>query len=127
MAAVAQQREHVTVQLDPADLGRVDVALRVDGSGHLHASFAVERPETLQLLQSDVRGLEQTLAGGGLQLAGGGLSFGLRRDGGGGQGTTGGGEGHRPRGVGSAADGPSAGQSARAGPRRRDRMLDLSV
>lgn len=82
VVAVAREREHLTLQLEPAELGRVDVALRVDDGGRLHAAFSIERPETLSLLQREVRGLEQTLAGSGLQLADAGLSFSLRREGG---------------------------------------------
>jgi hypothetical protein len=40
----------------------MEVALRVDEGGHLHAAFD-RRPDTLSLLQRDVRGLEQMLAG----------------------------------------------------------------
>ncbi len=82
VAAVSQQQDRLTLQLDPAELGRVEVALRVDDGGKLHAAFAIERPETLSLLQRDARGLEQMLAGSGLQLANAGLSFNLRREGG---------------------------------------------
>jgi flagellar hook-length control protein FliK len=82
VAAVAQQQDRLTLQLDPAELGRVEVALRVDEGGKLHAAFAIERPDTLSLLQRDARGLEQMLVGSGLQLANAGLSFSLRREGG---------------------------------------------
>jgi flagellar hook-length control protein FliK len=82
VAAVAQQQDRLTLQLDPAELGRVEVALRVDEGGKLHAAFVIERPDTLSLLQRDARGLEQMLVGTGLQLANAGLSFSLRREGG---------------------------------------------
>jgi flagellar hook-length control protein FliK len=80
VAAVAQKQDRLTLQLDPAELGRVEVALRVDEGGKLHAAFAIERPDTLSLLQRDARGLEQMLAGSGLQLANSGLSFSPRRE-----------------------------------------------
>ena len=49
----------VRIDLEPADLGRVEVALRLDDSGAAAASFTVDRPETLQLLQRDARVVER--------------------------------------------------------------------
>jgi len=43
-----------------------------------------ERPETLEMLQRDARGLERALQDAGLKTESGGLSFGLRGDGRGG-------------------------------------------
>lgn len=78
--AVGRGDDRLTVELQPAELGRVQVALSFDGEGRLRAEFAVDRPDTLQLLQRDAQALEESLGGGGLQLADAGLSFGLRRD-----------------------------------------------
>ena len=116
VAAVAQQREHVTVQLDPADLGRVDVALRVDGVG---------TPATRASPSSGPRRCScsrATCAVSSRRWPGAASSSQRRPQlrpaprGRGSQGTTGGGEGHRPRGVGSAATAPRP-----AGPRARVR------
>lgn len=78
--AAGRGDDRLTVELQPAELGRVQVALSFDGEGRLRAEFAVDRPDTLQLLQRDAQALEESLGGGGLQLADAGLSFGLRRD-----------------------------------------------
>ncbi|HEX8375138.1 MAG TPA: flagellar hook-length control protein FliK [Geminicoccaceae bacterium] len=78
--AVERGHDALTIELEPADLGRVAVSLTIDGSGRLRADLAAERPETLQLLQRDAKSLEQALAGGGVQLADAGLSFSLRQD-----------------------------------------------
>jgi flagellar hook-length control protein FliK len=78
--AVEHGSDALTIELEPADLGRVEVSLTTDGSGRLRADLAAERPETLQMLQRDAKSLEQALAGGGVQLADAGLSFTLRQD-----------------------------------------------
>ena len=50
-----------TIQLEPAELGRVDVKLDFARDGSLRASITVERPETYDLMQRDLQSLERTL------------------------------------------------------------------
>lgn len=66
------------LRLDPPELGRVDVRMEVSSDGKLSAVIAVERPETLDLLQRDSRALEKSLAEAGLKMDGNSLSFSLK-------------------------------------------------
>ncbi|GJE03860.1 flagellar hook-length control protein FliK [Methylobacterium isbiliense] len=100
------------IRLDPADLGRIDVSLDIDREHRAKAHLVVERPETLALLQRDVRHLEQALAQAGFEANEAAVSFSLR-DGSGGQGQTGREEsgrpqGRTPHGTGEAEPGPVA-------------------
>jgi flagellar hook-length control protein FliK len=122
--AVELGRDALTIELEPVDLGRVEVSLTIDGSGRLRAELAAERPETLQLLQRDAKALEQALAGGGVQLADAGLSFSLRQD-------RGGSEQQAPGSAARGAEPQPAAASATPEPARRaapsNRLLDLTV
>lgn len=70
------------IKLNPAELGRIDVRMEVDGSGNVVARLAVERSETLDLLQRDHRALERALADAGLDSAKTELEFSLQQQGG---------------------------------------------
>ena len=67
------------IRLDPPELGRIDVRLDVDKSGEVSTRLTVDRPETLQLLQNDARGLERALQSAGLKTEDGSLQFSLRQ------------------------------------------------
>lgn len=89
LAVTLQQRaldggaRQFTVQMDPPDLGRVDVRLQFGRNKTLKAVLTVEKPETLTLLQRDAQILERTLQGSGLQ-SGADLEFSLAQGGQGG-------------------------------------------
>lgn len=57
----------ITLQLSPAELGRIHVKLDIDEEKNVRASVAVERPATLELLQRDLRALERALQDAGLK------------------------------------------------------------
>jgi chemotaxis protein MotD len=65
------------IRLDPPELGRVDVTLEVDDSGTTRAHIRAERPEALELLQREAKGMEQALRQAGLQFDQSSLSFSL--------------------------------------------------
>jgi flagellar hook-length control protein FliK len=65
------------IRLDPVELGRLDVTIEVDESGHTRAHIRAERPEALELLQRDAKGMEQALRQAGLQTDTSSLSFSL--------------------------------------------------
>jgi flagellar hook-length control protein FliK len=70
--------QRLTIELDPAELGPVDVSLRLDDQGNAAAVFGAERAETLQLLQRDARTLIDLLTAAGFSLDQGKLAFVLR-------------------------------------------------
>jgi flagellar hook-length control protein FliK len=80
MIADGGDGRRLRIELSPAELGRVEVSLRLDDRGNAAALFTVDRPETLQLLQRDARAVTELLATAGFSVDQGGLGF-LLRDG----------------------------------------------
>ncbi len=76
--AIRAGKDQVTIKLQPEELGRIDVKLEVGADGQVTAQVRAEKPETLELLQRDARGLERALQEAGLRTDSGSLSFGLR-------------------------------------------------
>jgi flagellar hook-length control protein FliK len=70
-----------TLQLEPAELGRLDVRLKFDRQGGVTAHLSADRPETLALLQRDAAELQRLLQQSGLNTNGNTLSFDLRQQG----------------------------------------------
>jgi flagellar hook-length control protein FliK len=68
------------IRLDPADLGRVDVRLAIDGTGVVNAHLTVERPDTLDLLRRDAGALGQALTQAGLDAGKTNLQFSLSQN-----------------------------------------------
>ena len=85
--AVTIQREAANgnrrfeIQLDPPDLGRIDVRLEMTRDGRMLTNLTVDRPETLDHLMRDARQLERALMNSGLKLDDSGLQFSLRDQG----------------------------------------------
>jgi hypothetical protein len=77
---VADGARAFQIRLDPPELGRIDVRMEISRGGQVTAHLTVDRPETLEALQRDQRGLERTLQNAGLDTRDGGLSFNLRQD-----------------------------------------------
>ncbi|HUO91822.1 MAG TPA: flagellar hook-length control protein FliK [Rhizomicrobium sp.] len=103
------------IRLDPPELGRVDVRLTVDASGKAQAHLAVDKPQTLELLQKDSGSLARALRDSGVQLSNNGLQFSLKGQGRNGDGS----RGSTPRGrslsvtaIASTAPPPAASSSA---------------
>ena len=69
----------MTLQLEPADLGRLDIKLKFDKEGGVKAHLSVDKPETLALLQRDSHHLEKILQQTGLDFDENALSFDLRQ------------------------------------------------
>ncbi|WP_119459818.1 flagellar hook-length control protein FliK [Rhodospirillaceae bacterium SYSU D60014] len=78
---IEQGTDRIDIRLTPAELGRIEVRLELGHDGRVHASIAVDRAETLDLLQRDSRSLERALQDAGLKTDSGGLTFNLRGDG----------------------------------------------
>lgn len=93
--AVADGQDRMTLQLRPADLGRIDVQLNFGKDGVLSAKVMADNAGTLDMLQRDARGLERALQDAGLKTDANGLSFSLRDPGGQAQRESGGQQGGR--------------------------------
>lgn len=68
----------ISIQLHPEDLGKVDIAMEVGANGKTSVSITADNKQTLDLLQSDSKGLQKALADAGLKADSGSLSFNLR-------------------------------------------------
>lgn len=77
--AVKDGMDRINIQLRPESLGRVDVRLELANDGRVQATITADRPETLEMLQKDARGLERSLADAGLKTDTSSLSFSLRQ------------------------------------------------
>ena len=68
------------MQLEPADLGRLDIEMSFDKAGNVKAHLTADRPETLAMLQRDSQHLGRILQDAGLEVEENALSFDLRQD-----------------------------------------------
>lgn len=80
---VKSGNDQMTLQLNPAELGRVSIKLEITSDGKVQGTVMATNPATLDLLLKDVRGLERALQDAGLRADSGSLQFSL-----GGQGNT---------------------------------------
>jgi Flagellar hook-length control protein FliK len=72
--ALSDGGKTVTVELHPADLGRVELRFSFHSDG-VNVRMTLDRPETFNAFASDRSGLEQQLAQAGVDLGGGGLDL----------------------------------------------------
>lgn len=79
--ALGEGKDRFTVKLSPGELGRIEIRIEMGSDGQITASFKVDQPATLDLLQRDQRGLERMLTDAGLKADSGSLNFNLRGDG----------------------------------------------
>ncbi len=70
--------DHINVQLNPPELGHVEVRMEVGPSGHFSAVFAADRPQTVDMLQRNAHELTRSLQDAGVRTDAGSLSFNLR-------------------------------------------------
>lgn len=123
---VAAGKDSITIKLNPAELGKIDVKMEINDDGTLRASIAVEKSETLDLLQKDTRGLERALQNAGLQADSGSLNFSLS-----GQGNNSAEQFETTSNSGSGADGDTtedpAAESQQNSRSSHDGALDISV
>lgn len=69
-----------SMQLHPAELGRLDVQMKFEKDGTMKAHLTAERPETLSMLQRDQNQLNRILQQAGLDVDENSLSFDLRQN-----------------------------------------------
>lgn len=72
---VEQGLNQFEITLTPAELGKLDISLRISDDGRVQAVLRAERQETLDLLRQDARTLESQLRQAGLDVNAGALSF----------------------------------------------------
>lgn len=75
--AVKAGEQEFAMRMDPPELGRVTVKLKFTVDGLVKAHVMAERPETMDMLQREVRGLERAIEAGGSKSAEQGISFSL--------------------------------------------------
>ena len=73
--AVKSGADRISIQLNPTELGKIEVKMELGDDGQLRAVISAERPETLELLQKDARGLEKSLQDAGLKTDMNSLAF----------------------------------------------------
>lgn len=76
--ALADGSSRIRIQLEPAELGKLDIKMHVDAAGKTGVTITADNRNTLDLLQRDARGLERALADAGLTADSGNLSFNLK-------------------------------------------------
>ena len=70
------------IRMDPPELGRVDVRVKIDSDGQMRTHMFIERSETMDFLMRDAKQLERMLGNTGLDLEKDGLTFSLMDEGG---------------------------------------------
>ncbi|MCB1538599.1 MAG: flagellar hook-length control protein FliK, partial [Alphaproteobacteria bacterium] len=75
--AVAGIDRQFTIQLEPANLGRVKITLQFSEDNTIKAKLVAERPETVAMLQKDANTLQRTLHDQGFNLNADSLTFDL--------------------------------------------------
>lgn len=68
----------LSIQLNPAELGRVEVKITIDATGKASAQIIAERADTLMLLQKDSSHLEKALQNAGLNNSAQDLHYSLK-------------------------------------------------
>lgn len=71
--------DRITIQLDPVDLGRVEVKMQMNAEGRTQIAFVVDKPETFDSLSRDARMLERSLQEAGIKADTGSMQFNLRQ------------------------------------------------
>lgn len=71
--------DQMTIQLEPADLGRVEVSMRTGADGHTQLNFIVDKADTMDALARDARSLERALQEAGVKADAGSMQFNLRQ------------------------------------------------
>ena len=76
--AVTTGENEIRLQLQPKELGRIDIKIDVSDSGKVSAVMVAERADTLDLLLRDQRNLERALQQAGLDTDPDSLEFDLQ-------------------------------------------------
>jgi len=74
---VKSGNDQLNLQLNPTELGRVNIKLNINADGKVQGTVVANNPATLDLLLKDVRSLERALQDAGLRADSGSLHFSL--------------------------------------------------
>ena len=80
-AAQNGNTQNMTLQLDPPELGRVEVRLEFGADNSVKANLIVEKPETYLMLQRDANALEKALQNAGLETGSDSLNYDMAESG----------------------------------------------
>lgn len=70
--------DKIKIQLNPSELGKVEVRLEIGSDGAIRGTVIADKPETMDLLQRDAKQLERALQDAGLKTGGDSLDFQMR-------------------------------------------------
>ena len=70
--------DKITLQLDPQELGKMDIEFNISEDGKTKALILAEKPETLNMLRQDAKAIESILAEAGLEMDQNSLEFDLK-------------------------------------------------
>ncbi|MEK9751712.1 MAG: flagellar hook-length control protein FliK [Rhodospirillaceae bacterium] len=76
--ALQAGNDRISIRLNPAELGRVEVKVELSHDGRMTAVVTADKPETLETLRRDASELQKALQQGGIDLSSGDLAFNLR-------------------------------------------------
>jgi flagellar hook-length control protein FliK len=76
--ALQAGNDRISIRLNPAELGRVEVKVELSHDGRMTAVVTADKPETLETLRRDASELQKALQQGGIDLGSGDLAFNLR-------------------------------------------------
>ncbi len=80
-AAQSGEARNITLNLDPPELGRVEIRLQFGAEKTVKANLIVEKPETLLMLQRDMSALEKALQDAGLDTSGDSVNYEMASEG----------------------------------------------
>lgn len=74
------ETKNIRIQLDPPELGRVEIKMSFNKDKTMKAVLTAEKPETFLMMQRDSQALERALQDAGIEADGSELSFELAQD-----------------------------------------------
>ncbi len=77
--AAKDGNDRILIQLEPLDLGRVEVSMHTNREGVTQVHFTIDKPETFDSLSRDARYLERSLQEAGIKADTGSMQFNLRQ------------------------------------------------
>ena len=76
--AMQAGNDRISIQLKPAELGRIDVKMELTHDGRVMAVVTADNKDTLDLLRRDSGDLQKALENAGMQMDSGDMTFNLR-------------------------------------------------